>query len=749
MGYASPQSATSISFESVISSSLSYMDSRITYYGSLTKNIDREINRLTDAKASLDKQLLQRYSNDLNPELFGNLSLEKRHQKSIEVYSRERVALESVLREMRECRKQLASIDITKAKDANLSDGTINGFHPLVQRTMALDAAFNEANRHAGAASWKLAVAENLQGPSFRSANSPTFTKQEATDIAERGLLSISDLENGLKRFTVEGGSKLDYANDSDAKKLRKNLNNVRELLEKTKQAAESNDLHGADRLLHRASFLQQTVEENYNRVLTEAMQKKYVTEEGTTYEQFKYKVAQIGDWVAMAAPVVTGSVGAFAGGPAGAAAGAKIGADVTAPWWFYRGVDGMVTAAVSNQVYSLEFAQSAALAFLSLTHIPGASQLKFIKPLQNITGAFMAGSVVYSAGYEIIDAKDRGWFFTHAQRQQFAFYGGMVVFTAAGALPPVLAAEESPKPLSPLDDRPTKRKNLIPRRARKPREAISRVTIRRPERTAPVSIPTKVRSPEELRMLEPAESYLDLLQDNVKKTKILEILRQHDFFFKDAELFDHALEKLALLPLDILDKILKLPRNVRGYLLSSIKRIDNLEGMLEKVDLIDSVGRIIPELDYSKDARVLDMLGTKIEAIIAEQKRSDAIKANPLSIVSISGSAQKQLAASSNLATTFNEEMPKVAGAFRDYGDRPLATFNYPGVSYKFSNIFSLDLTSGGRAIFFIKEGKLYVFCITNQHKEADRVLDGLRPEVKKHSTEEIYPLGTFRSAA
>jgi hypothetical protein len=41
-----------------------------------------------------------------------------------------------------------------------------------------------------------------------------------------------------------------------------------------------------------------------------------------------------------------------------------------------------------------------------------------------------------YHAGIEIIDSAERGWFFTAAQRQQFAFYGGIITFSIANVLP-------------------------------------------------------------------------------------------------------------------------------------------------------------------------------------------------------------------------------------------------------------------------------------------------------------------------
>ncbi len=418
--------------ETTVSKALQDMDQRIQYLNSLVIDMDSAVGRLKKHKKDLDTSVLLPYSNEFNTDLFNNRSKSSEFDKLIELYTREAEGVKPLLEAMVKCREELAKADLSQSADAILPDGKINGYNPTVQKILAIDVAFSKIDDYAKAASWKIATSPKL---AFTASGTPPFKQEEVADLCERGNNYITVLTRKIKEFSKEGGAARDYIDLGDMKDLIEDLGEVKELLDKASATGEEGDLKKAASYLFKAKETQQLVDENYNKVMSEAITNKFVWEEGDTYDFFKHKVAPYFDWTAFAAPVVGGLAGFVFAGPPGAAAGTKIGTNVSAAWWFYRGADGVITAAANNRVFSLECAESLAITLLSAARVPGAKSIRFVKPAQKWLGVGIVGSMSYHIGEDLVDTSERGWFFTAGQRDQYAFYGGIVVFGAANVI--------------------------------------------------------------------------------------------------------------------------------------------------------------------------------------------------------------------------------------------------------------------------------------------------------------------------
>ncbi|VVC01338.1 Uncharacterised protein [uncultured archaeon] len=308
-----------------------------------------------------------------------------------------------------------------------------------MQKALEIAALFSAANGYADAATWKLAAAQNLE-QRLSAEGSARFSPEEISDIAARGAAYLGVLARQMEKLSEKGGAKRDYADAKDVGKLEEKFGQVRGMLAQAKDEAARGKLGNAGALVQKAAKLQLETDETYNRVMTEALNAQHVYEKGNWYDRFKYKAAPVGDVAAAAAPVALGLLGAGFGGVQGALAGAKAGADFSAFWWYYRGVDGIATAAANGRAFSLECAESIGLAMLSASHVPAGGSFRWLKPAGQAMGYGLAGSMAYHAGSELADAWKRDWFLTAGQRRQFIFYGATITFSAAGIAPMKIA---------------------------------------------------------------------------------------------------------------------------------------------------------------------------------------------------------------------------------------------------------------------------------------------------------------------
>jgi|GEM_PF-5109333 len=435
--------------EQVVLSFSKDMDSRIETYTGVVRNLEGEINRLKKERLELERfeaaglpSVKRKYAKGgklkslYSPRQFKTI---EEYEEHIKLHTRELGDLKSLLNAMKTLRKELKSVDIKEIKKAVLPNGEINGLYPEVQRILGIYASFSDVLRNAEAATWKLSVEH---APGSLIAPKRKFTRDEALNLVERGRESLDILERLMVRFTEKGGAERDYLDPSDTKKLLLGFTKIRAYFDRIENAAKQGKLEDAGKLLKTAAKEQRKIDENYYKVMVETETSRYGWEEADAYEFFKIVAAPYIDYAAAAAPFVGAVTGLF-GGPGGSAAGAKVGTNVSAAWWAYRGVDGIVTAVKNGHFFSMECAQSIALTFLSATHIPGADKLRWIRPARGAAGIGLMGSMAYHAGMEIMDSRERGWFFTKGQRESFAFYGGIFVFSAASILPKRIAAKK------------------------------------------------------------------------------------------------------------------------------------------------------------------------------------------------------------------------------------------------------------------------------------------------------------------
>lgn len=290
-------------------------------------------------------------------------------------------------------------------------------------------------------------------------------------------------------------------------------------------------------------------------------------------------------------------------------------------------------------------------------------------------------------------------------------------------------------------------------------------------ERPGKMPLPQKRRTTEPFEVVERTAAEQVVTQDDLAfarqylesegvsatlASRIVSMLSAQPSLLLDKKYFlDGIVATLQRLPAGLIEQILSQPPHIRLYLLRNERALRGIEPALAKISFLaeaiakDQMLRGMRELDYLADPRVLEREITDFTRIILRARKAREARTARLrgEMLRINRATERKLRdpASKEIAAIFNKEIGGLLAKFAEHGTAPLAAFSYPGVNYKFKNVFGLDLTAGDRAIFFVSGGRIYVIHI-GDHASADRLLDRLRPS--KKSLEETYPQATFEAA-